>query len=573
MKVFKYTLFIALAVIIISSCKKKEDFEYDNRPTTIHFANSSARVVNISDYSQVTVNGKKLTNFITPQVGVTLQPSGTSYFPATGTLAGNGNAWYLPQDIINADGTAQVTLTSLTARYSNGTSSGDSIQPTSFKAVDNLNNPVDYYAISWYSHYANFSGGDTVIAVPRSTAAPSNPTHFKIRVLNLMDKDDPSNLKGALTLTYGDGTPVSTTTTGVQEGGHSDYIELPYGSYQFRLETTNGSMLPGATGLGQESVAIQYLDPTTGIMVDGNNNFLNNVIAPLQSYEAGGVYTIVASVNGVFYPYYDQGSVFINSFRTIADISTPINISYGRLQAVNVIPGSTINIMIDGQSLANSLAYSNASDYQICVKGNHDIKAVDQNGNVLAEQTLAISENDVWTAWVYTNNGKAAIAFATDNLSGDYYNNALGGDHQSAGVADEYHYIFSSPIRFLNFCQGLPYATFTDQNGQPLQQNIALGQVVTTDAYTIRSPLNFPAEIRAYQSQVSPVIVPGNWLSAVTPLLPGNFIANPAMYSKGNFTGLPNTEFGAYTVALIGSMDSSAPADQKARLLIIKHNK
>jgi hypothetical protein len=567
MKVSQYILFIFLTVTVICSCKKKENFTYDNRPTSLHFANSSARIVNISDYNQVIANGQKLTNFL-PQVQGNVPPvSGTLYFPSTGSFSGKGNAWYIPQNLINADGSANISLNKVSMVGAGAPN--DTISPTVFKAVDNFNHPLDYYAIYSGVHSASFPPlTDTVIAIPRSVSAPSDPTHFKIRVLNLIDNGDPSNLKGPLTLTYADGTPVNTVTSGVKQGAYSDYIELPYGSYQFKLQTQNGAQLPCAANSGLESVGITYVDPVTGIMVDGHNNFLNNVIATIQSYEPGGVYTVVASVNGTFVPYINEGAVYINSFRTIADISVPVNLTYARVQAVNVIPGANISLLVDGKSLGSALAFGKATDYQIYVQGDHDIKAVDQNGKVLAEKTLSVKGNDVWTVWAYAANGKTDLSFATDNMSGNYFNNNYGGD-VATGVNSITHYAYTPALRFLNFCQDLPYATFTDQNGQPLQQNITPGQILTTSAYT----LGIPDQIRVYQSQPSPLIVPGTWLSNITAIQPADFIANKSVYSQGNFTGLPRTEFGIYSVALIGSLNNTGGEGQGAHLVIIKHNK
>jgi hypothetical protein len=49
-----------------------------------------------------------------------------------------------------------------------------------------------------------------------------------------------------------------------------------------------------------------------------------------------------------------------------------------------------------------------------------------------------------------------------------------------------------------------------------------------------------------------------------------HLIARPELYVRG---GLPNHEPGIYTIALVGSTSASAPANQKAKMIILKHTK
>lgn len=566
---YLHHILVLLLIITAYSCKKKEGFEYDNRITATTFSNSSTRIVNLSFYmNELTVNSTKLTNYLPNLImgiSVTPQINGTVYFPSTGKFKpGDGVAYYVPQNVLKSDGSALIKMSS---DFAGAGAIGFNIQ-------DNFNNPLDYYVHS-----------DTVVAIPRSVSSPSGPSNFKIRLLNLTSTPDQANLNGPLTLAYADGTSVNTLTTNIKQDGYSPYIELPYGSYQFKILTQTGAQLPGASFPGIETFPVNQVDLSTGIMVDGQNNLLNNTYAPIQFYAPGGVYTLVASINHTFFDYLAEAPKDLNSFRVITDVKIPINLSYAHIQAVNVIPGSTINVQVDGQTQAASLAYTAHTDYLVYTAGTHDVRALDQNGKIIAETSWPVSGNDEWTAWVYTVNGKAAIAFANNNLSGNYYDSAFTGDAQT-GANGIVHLDYTPQLRFLNFSQDQPYITFSDQNGQPLQQNLAQGQVITqAGAYSIGGfsylssrgryitelpyTLGIPPIIRTYQSQLSPLVVPGNLIISVPSLPSQNFIANTANYQKGGYTGLPAYEMGYYSVALVGNTLTS----QDAQLIIIKHNK
>src|ERR1700743_202595 len=291
MKSFKY-LFLLLLVTAIYSCKKKEDFSFDDRLTSLQFANSNTRIINLSGLDQISVNGQKLTSYIFPQENQLPPSRGSLYFPTNGRFT-NGSIYTLPQTFIKPDGTASVKMDMLVTMFGTTIPNGqDSIvQTTSFKTKDDLANPNDYFAASWGG--TSFGApADTVFTFPRSVSAPADPTHIKIRVVNIGYQTGAfSNLTGPLTLTYADGSIVSPVTSNVKFGTSSDYIELPYGTYQFKLQTQNGSEMPcaGFNNTGNNAVSANLIDPGTGIAVDGNNNFLNTVVAPINSYEPGGI--------------------------------------------------------------------------------------------------------------------------------------------------------------------------------------------------------------------------------------------------------------------------------------------
>jgi hypothetical protein len=147
-------------------------------------------------------------------------------------------------------------------------------------------------------------------------------------------------------------------------------------------------------------------------------------------------------------------------------------------------------------------------------------------------------------------------------MSAAYYSGATE-DGTYSMIKTEY----PSWVRFMNFCPDLPEVTFTRENGQmfadPLPGQHLLPGIATA---AVKSPyvmLNagFYNDIVAYASQ--PAVLPGDWLRNVPVLKAQQFIANAALYRKG----LPGSEPGFYTVALVGRISTAA------RMIIIKHNK
>jgi hypothetical protein len=244
MKSFKY-IFLLLLVIAMYSCKKKDDFTYDDRITTQALANSSTRLVNLADNDQLVINGHRLTNFIFPTLGGLAPAVITLYFPTNGRFT-NGSTYTIPQNLLNADGTATVQMSLIPPALHGGNVDTANTGGTLFKTVNNFTNPNDYFDVFYDLTNYNGTSVDTVFVFPRSVAAPSDPTHIKIRVINIADQGGVSNLDGPLTLTYADGTPVSSTTTNVLPGTNSAYVELPYGTYQFKLQTQTGAEVPSA---------------------------------------------------------------------------------------------------------------------------------------------------------------------------------------------------------------------------------------------------------------------------------------------------------------------------------------
>lgn len=556
------------------SCKKdKSDYFYDNRPVTDVRGNSLVRLVNLTGANQLIVNGDSLTNFkvIVPVPG-SAQPlyPGTPYFPENGRL---GTTWTIPRQLLQSGKAAIVTdmLAYQGAR-----------DPLAFEVEEKNNTPVDYYMVQ--GNYWTVGDLPRVIAIPRSASSPEKAGYFKIRLLNLADElkpqsDPAENVAGPLTLTYADGTPVSTATSNVATRQASAYVEVPYGVYQFRVLTSQGTQVTAIGGNAEEFTNI--IDPATSTLVRAVNGVPHTVstnltYAPVKTYQAGGIYTIVVGAATFITPYYaghpgETSTAMQNGFRVIADISEPANTTYTRLQAAHVLPGEgNIVVKVNGKPLAD-LAYTGHSEYGIYVAGQANIEAVNAQGTVIAAMNEALGAGLNYTAWVYRRpDGKAAISLVSNNLSGSFY--APDGNGQD-GVNARHQLQFPFNIRFLNFCSDLPYVSFTSGNGQPLAgyestKNLEPGKAPVALPYVRFGQAQTEYQFMAYRS--SPAVYPGSWLKEIPVLKSTDFIARPALYVRG---AQPAHEPGIFSVALIGQLNNALPEAQKAKMIIVKHTK
>lgn len=564
-----YTGFWLLAVLSISACKKKQDFEYDNRPGTEPLASSSARIVNVAGATQLVINGLKLTNFLPPDIDGYYgadQTRGTVYFPETGRL---GLTYAIPQQFVNTKGWVDsIVFSSLGKR--NGLP-----ESRRFSAKDDFNDPHDYYYVRYRPNRGTYL--DSLITVPRSVSPPSNPTGFKIRLLNLSSPPDAFSVqgvyrKGPMSLAWADGTIIP----GVQNvvpGTWSDYIEVPYGTYQFKVLDADGREVQGNSSLPLNTITGTVMDfyGTPGV---GGRSDTWLTYAPFKTFQPGGIYTIVVSMNydcviPTGSPNGETVNTEGNTFRIIADISEPVNTIYARMQAVNAVQDTDVQWLVNEKPLGQSLAFTQQTAYERYITGNYIIKATDKNGALLAQTTTSLQPGDNITAWLYTaRDGKTAIALSANNLSSKYYNGNAGEE----GSYSMYKEATPNWIRFMNLCTELGEVTFTTNNGMPFlamsgssaakaSQHILLGQPVVIDPY-VQLLLNVPGQILAYQS--APGVLPGNWQQQIQPLKSTDFIARTDLYKT---TPLPNREPGFYTVALVGKTAGNA------RMIIVKHNK
>lgn len=554
----KYLLFFLMLAIV--GCKKdKTDFQSDNRKVTDARKNSSVRLVNLAGYNQLQLNGDTLTNYVVraPNDPMTGQYPGTLYFPDNGRL---GTTWYVPQNLLDKGAAKVLVETKVYNPIEN---------PLELEVREELQQGTDYYLLP--TPASGVTGQPSFIKIPRSVASPANPANFKVRILNLSAKVLPDqemeNLLGPMSLTWADGTAVSDKTNNILPGQYSDYIELPYGTAQLKVLTQNGIQVPGG--------GPDVLEASTSTIFGTTLTY-----APVKTYAPGGIYTIVVAAREFDIPYRsgNPGETvkgYQNSFRIINDISEPLNLTYGRVQAVNAVPGTTgMKVLINGKVLDAPMDYTAHTAYQSLIVGGYNIEAVDASGVVLATKTFQLDANTNFSFWVHPDaNGKTTISAVANDLSGIFVGEA-GDDASSSRFTQEYPF----GIRFLNLCPDVPYLTLTTDNAQAFSSlygfntvavnNLRPGIAATVAPYIRPYQDAKPYQIMAFRS--SPSVVPGTWASDIPVLTGRSLIVRPELYVRGE---LPNHEPGFYTVALVGSTKVSATNAGKAKMIIVKHNK
>jgi hypothetical protein len=566
------------------ACKKdKSDYTYIQQPAPPPTNASTVRIMNVGlNYTELFLDSTLLTSMTPPNSEGFYLADNTK--PTIWFANGRMSATYaIPQQFIRQDGTAHVTLGSLLNGKPN-------VQPTlagldgrrDFDVKEDVYNPLDYYLVLYGPHASNIMlFSDSVFAIHRSISPPANPQNFKIRVLNLSSGPDIANLSGNMTLAFADGTPVNATTTSVAPGVVSDYVEVPYGTYQFKVLTDDGHEMPHTASGGE---GINTIDATTGTIAVGVNPVsLGLPYTPQQTFQPGGVYTVlVSTTNDWIYqpPGSNSGThTSINTYRVVNDITPPQNLSYGRVEAVNALPGASFTAYVDDQPIQETpIAYTAASNYQIYIAGTHELSIKDAAGNVLGKQTFTLNGGDNYSAWVYPDaNDKPVLKMIANNLSGSYYSN--GDNKGDDGSLDQYTQTMPCNVRFLNLSTDVPEISIMDGNGQPITQylvpatnatqHLTPGEVVTDQPYAFFSPLVGVSALKVYAS--SPGIIPGNWIQDIPTLYGTAFIANPALYQGP--APAPKYETGIYTVALVGSLHPANANEQPAKLIVIKHNK
>ncbi|SKD04290.1 hypothetical protein SAMN05660461_2806 [Chitinophaga ginsengisegetis] len=566
----KITYILIAVAVMMSACSKKLDYSYDNRMVQYPMSASGIRVVNLVGATELSVNGQRLTSYLQPDKEGYYGPNetrGTAYFPETGRL---GLTYSIPREQVKASGWVDSIL------FSSLSVKNAVPAPRPFRAKEDDAHPNDYYFVRFRPNPDGFQ--DSLFVIPRGISPAADPAVFKVRLLNLSSTitgSIPPGIfrTGPMSLTLADGTGVPGLSN-IAPGKYSDYVEIPYGTYQFKVLNNEGKEVPAG------GTIYNLFNPATGTLMDingtpgiGGNKDTWLTYAPLKTFQPGGIYTIVVSStyeaniptgnpNGETYKSEN------NTFRIIADIPEPLNITYARLQGVNVAAGKKITWQVDGQPMGSTLAFTQQTTYSRYITGTHMVKALDENGQVLAESNLAMQPADNFTAWLYTRkDGSAAITFSANNLSGKYYDGTATDD----GTYSILKAVYPFWIRFMNFCPDLEEVTFTQGNGQPFSavsalayQHIYFAKAVTDLPYVMQM-VNFSQPVMAYASR--PGIAPGDWLRNITPLKSRDFIARPELYKTPE---LPQSEPGIYTVVLLGS--TAANATEKARMIIVKHN-
>lgn len=446
--------------------------------------------------------------------------------------------------------------------------------------------PHDYYVLA----------DGSIRSVVRNITAPARPDYFNIRILNLGVSKDTLGLNGPVTLTWADGTPVHTKLSNVGTGQLSGSVEVPYGTFAFRLFVGNN---------GQPDFNKQLAElPMTPIMNTSGNAPQTGITTMVRSFKPGGSYTMV--ITPAIFGYKldittDVTNFYkINAYRVITEQVPSVNAFYARMQGVNAWQARKITFRVDGVAMGSEIDYGNAGEYTSVVKGTHQIQAFDAGGQLLAEKKFELYANDNITAWLTDNEGKPEIVCSnTDMTASAYYPTQPSGspapiDYGLDGSLFLVRRYYAWQTRFLNL-SNVPYVTFTDGNGQPLG-NITEPAINTGAQVNLRprilpdqnpfvaymwdpgirgnpsgadmgAPVGMPAQVRVYAS--APDRIPGQLLTDVPPLLSNSFVANPDLYTDGNV----RPEVGMYSIALIGKAGKPAGDPAGLRLIKIKHTR
>ncbi len=573
-------LLLIFTVLLAAACKKaNNDYSYDYRRNQEALKASNVRLVNLSKNNQLIANGDSLTNFFVPpqRSGYIppeeLTPPGTRYFPTNGQL---GLTWSIPQNLFQQDG--QVNLkTTFISTITNIVPSHE----VEFSLKENYHQPKDYYLL--INHEGLIQQPTNLLEVPRSITAPTKPDHFKIRILNLSRKIAPTyvmeDLVSKLSLVYADGTPVSTTTSGIAMNNWSEYVEVPYGTYQFKVLTEDGRQVPG-----NGHTYYNYINRANSTMEMAGPNFSNIssglTYAPLHTFQPGGVYTIVIHpADFTWTTGSDDIRTIQNSVRIISDINEPQNLTYTQVQLANTMMGQELVLKVKGQSTAVT-NYGQASEYKRVIAGKQVLEVKSKTGETLVTKEVELVGGQNYTFWLYTDQNKQVkTLLAANNLAGTGYIGT--GKDGTNSTIDRYQSEFYFNFRFLNFSSQLPYATFTNGDGTPYAKSLIYGSGVNVQQGILKTEEPYASvlysnstptgnyQFMAYSS--APARVPGDWLKQIVPMSSEQLVANKSLYTAVG-RKVPAHEPGVYSIAVIGDPTKDSAAE-KAKFMVIKHTK
>ena len=561
-----FSLFYFL--LMLSGCSEdKLDYVVDNRASTAAIENSKFRIVNLRGANQVIANGDSLTGFILkdPLAADASDYPGTKYFTKNGKM---GKLWQIPQDLFNASDSLKLKIEILSYNFYGS--------PVEF-SIQKKTTPTDYYLVQTNEYY--LSGQPDMLAIPRDTKSPARPDYFKVRLLNLSSQllnnsAGMENLNGPLQLTWADGTPVSDKLNNIKPGEYSEYIEIPYGTYQFKVLTPDGRQIPG-----QEPDDYYIIDPSTSSICTYNSanqpQPTYQTYAPIHAYKPGGIYTIVVSAQSFKYPYpgsttNEQLAAYQNGFEIIADVDEPVNTTYARAQFINALPkDGAVTLKLNGKEISEAgVTFGSVTDYTTLINGNYTLEAMDSGGNVLASTTYPMSAGQNYSVWLSNaNTGNDSLIVVANNLSGSMYSDT--GDGQDASY-NRINMPYFLKLRFLNFNTDFQYLSFTTDNGQAFSSTIGLqlkpNFVPKEEPYvSLKYETLNSFQIMAYRSTAT--TAPGVWADEIPVLTSQDLIPRPELYSKG----IPALNTGVYTIALIGRKTDDDR--YKSKMIIITHTK
>lgn len=547
-------LFLTTGFILLAACSKsKLDVIAGNQVTYNNLPASTVRIMLGTGYD-VIVNSDTLTNFLGAGLsGIPVISNPTPYFPTTGKLT---EGYFLPQQFLDASGKAIMKIMLAQAPPS------APFLLDSFQVQEDYYHPSDYY-LAGTKLQTNGSTG--VTAVPRAVTPASDPTHIRIRLINLGVSSAGLSPGVPVTLAYSNGTPVSSATSSIANGMWSDYVELPYGTYAFRV------LIDGKrTQIPAKAPQLMSVTSQQDYTINGGQYYI-----PTRAFQPGGVYSVVVSMVSGSYQF-NEYPIPTNCFFFETDIKPSVNITYARVQGVNAAEKSGLHLQIDGADSA--IAYGVASGYAALISGAHNVKITDAAGKLLAQQAINVKGGDNLTLWVYpTASGTDSIVTVQNNMGG-LRSTGTNSDGSDVSILqyDPLNFDMVVQTRFLNLCPDINYATFTQANGASFPEgrfssaSAARNLPFGTTANPVAVPYPYTdlmhgsySNIEAYQS--APGVLPGNRLIGVPDLTPANFISMPSSLYPGQPAG---KEPGVYTVALIGRNNGT----EQPKMIVVKHN-
>ncbi|MBN9384148.1 MAG: hypothetical protein J0H74_25580 [Chitinophagaceae bacterium] len=455
----------SVLAILLSACAKDK---FDPLPPAVPAVSPASTIRLFNFYNtnaDITVNNIPLTNYGARQAtaaGLGIFPSGT--WPNQD----DGSPFTIPVSLVDKQGNAHIQISP--SPIAIGYNGSFALKPIDTVLYNDPLHPRDYYILT----------DGSIRVLPRNATAPSQPDHFKIRIINLMINEDNMGYLGKVTLTYADGSIVDPKLSGIDSTHTSDYVELPLGAYQLKLFMSRADGSPDFTRqLAELPVKPNHngFDQTPG----GQPKEQESLFPKIRTFRAGATYSLVITKNVVAQNYGTSGITFtwaemIHAYRWVTEQSQGANGTYACMDAVNAINTSGVTISVDGQPLGSNLSFGQYAGDKVYVWGNHHVEARDGQGNVLAQKDIMMYANDYLTAWCYTDStGKNALAFSSTDMTSTLYKvNQYG---YTTTMSSNYTYYpvtddgtdgsirigttnYNWQSRFLNLCQDLPYATF-----------------------------------------------------------------------------------------------------------------
>lgn len=408
----------------------------------------------------------------------------------------------------------------------------------------------DVYVVS------DLQGGYKLVIVDNKLpAAPANGM-FKLRVINL-DSDLPGN--ASLHVTDADGSSVHNDLQQVAYSTTSSYVELPYGNYQFNIVDENERL------------------------VENFYHEIHKIYSPYMYYQAGGVYSIFVFSNKNNNPEstVDRDTVYKQD---------PL----AQVQVLNAIPGTTITARLNSNTIASNLPFAVLGAYSIQQPGSANINITvsgSATGSIDTSFQLQPLDNITYYT-VLKNNTPSLIAvpnsFGLVSISGRgfeaatrFLNLSPDAGEVNFGLIDgnsNLNFPDTNSAQHISFLQALPfknggftvgpdgmaYASF----GEP--PYLFSGPPSYPGAPTFYDDLSIPLEIQVYHS-IPGSADPGDRIADLS--IPYPFVVNKNKYTfNGNYEG-PRAEPGLYTVILAGKTNATAPSNEAAKLIIVKHSK